>query len=293
MVFNADHTCVLRDLDGVARDEDFDCDWEVARETQQLRLSLPAGTNYGCFTDPQNIGLTQTPLTVEDYEQMVQGSWAWSTDGVNHDYNMVFNADHTCELFDLLGATCGLALDCQWEIVMWTRQLKFSTAGESIGFFASYQGIKLDVYEGPSIEEYEEMIQGRWAWSTDGMTHDYNMVFNADHTCELFDLEGFTYVGDLDCDWEIMVWTQQLKLSILGDGSIGFFADPQNVLLYSGPTVEDFEHMIQGRWAWYTDGVTHDFNMLFNPDHTCELFDLYGRTYDEAFDCDWHIVMWT
>ena len=70
------------------------------------------------------------------------------------------------------------------------------------------------------------------------------MVFNADHTCELYDLEGAIYVGDLDCDWEIMIMTKQLKLGILGDGSIGFFANPQNVNLYSGPTLDEYEDMI-------------------------------------------------
>ncbi len=47
------------------------------------------------------------------------------------------------------------------------------------------------------------MISGRWAWSTDGIRHDFNMVFNADHTCVLRDLDGVARDEDFDCDWEV------------------------------------------------------------------------------------------
>jgi hypothetical protein len=51
------------------------------------------------------------------------------------------------------------------------------------------------------------------------------MMFNPHHSCQLFDLEGVPYGKPLDCIWEIVFWTKQLKLGIIGE-NVGFFANP-------------------------------------------------------------------
>jgi len=68
-------------------------------------------------------------------------------------------------------------------------------------------------------------------------------MFNPHHSCQLFDLEGVPYGKPLDCIWEIVFWTKQLKLGIIGE-NVGFFANPQLIKLYRGPTLEEYEEMI-------------------------------------------------
>ncbi len=42
---------------------------------------------------------------------------------------------------------------------------------------------KLSRNRGLERQIYETMILGKWAWSTDTITHDHFVIFNEDHSC--------------------------------------------------------------------------------------------------------------
>jgi hypothetical protein len=86
-----------------------------------------------------------------------------------------------------------------------------------------------------------------------------------------------------------------LKIGVPPGTHFGHFCHPSNIKLelYSGHSLEDYEEMIQGIWAWSTNGVIHDRDIIFNNDYTCELRDRYGKTKYDASNCFWGINMRT
>ena len=63
--------------------------------------------------------------------------------------------------------------------------------------------------------EYEEMVLGKWAWSSDGETHDHFVMFDEDNTCSFSDLSDHTIMAyEVHCRWRLAMKVLQLKMHV-------------------------------------------------------------------------------
>ncbi len=61
-------------------------------------------------------------------------------------------------------------------------------AGEFAKTCLLEQKSKLTRKRGLDRTEYESLLLGRWAWSSDGTSHDHFILFNEDNTCSFQNL---------------------------------------------------------------------------------------------------------
>jgi hypothetical protein len=158
-------------------------------------------------------------LDQEIYTQMALGKWAWSGDGETHDHYIVFRDDHACSFLDLENTVIEkFEGECKWGILMKSLKLKMSVPQTiSGGFIQSNRDCvdlnrKRGVY---NLEMYEEIVAGKWSWSSDGLIHDSFIVLADDHTCEFQNLDGVV-IGPREsegpCTWTILMKHNTLKL---------------------------------------------------------------------------------
>ncbi len=67
-----------------------------------------------------------------------------------------------------------------------TKQLELSIAEGAYGEFATpnMEHAMMTKIMGPTLAEYEEMVLGAWAWSTDGSQQNAILFLNAESHCE-------------------------------------------------------------------------------------------------------------
>jgi hypothetical protein len=53
----------------------------------------------------------------------------------------------------------------------------------------------------PMLNEFEEMIQGPWAWSTDGTAKNAFIILHDNHRCSFVDLNDREIVDENSCKW--------------------------------------------------------------------------------------------
>ena len=242
-------------------------------------------------------------LERDEYEQMVLGKWAWSSDGITHDHFIVFKEDHTCSFQNLKDNKIVRAYEgqCRWKILLKSHQLKMTVPRRVLsqgGFIDSnILSAKLSRKGGLERDEYEQMVLGKWAWSSDDESHDSFIVFREDHTCSLLKLNEETIrMAEGQCRWKILLKSLQLKMSLPRQMG-GYFID-SNVLSAQlsrkrGLEAEEYESMILGKWAWSNDGnKTHNHFVVFSEDNTCSFQDLEDRPI-AAFEgqCRWKILI--
>jgi hypothetical protein len=84
---------------------------------------------------------------------------------------------------------------------------KRMSKGRKGGFIDSrIVSARLERPRGLLHDEYQQMVLGKWAWSSDRETHDHFIVFKEDHSCSFQDLNGRTikaYEGQ--CRWKILM----------------------------------------------------------------------------------------
>ncbi len=140
---------------------------------------------------------------------MVLGKWSWSSDGDSHDHFILLKEDNSCSLQNLnaeiIEAYEGL---CQWKILMKSLQLVLIVPMDIAGGFidANIVSAKLSRQHGLERDEYEQMVLGKWAWSSDGMAHDHFILFKEDHSC-LFSNLNEKIIGAYEgqCRWKILM----------------------------------------------------------------------------------------
>ena len=137
---------------------------------------------------------------------------------------------------------------------------------------------------------------GKWAWSSDGETHDHFIVFKDDNSCSFENLKGRTVKAyDGQCTWKINMKSLQLKMTIPTRIAGGFIDHKMSeVKLSQEADLEPsyYEAMVLGRWAWSSDGKNHDHFIVFKEGQRCSFQDLNNRTI-MAYEgqCRWKILM--
>ena len=135
---------------------------------------------------------------------------------------------------------------------------------------------KLTRSRGLERDEYEQMVLGKWSWSSWGESHDAFIIFKEDNSCSFKDLNEETIAAyDGQCRWKILMKSLQLKLTIpTWMMMYGGFIEPNIVSAKlsrsRGLVREFFEEMVLGKWAWSSDGESHDHFIIFNEDNTCK-----------------------
>ncbi len=48
---------------------------------------------------------------------------------------------------------------------------------------------------------------GKWAWTSDGKTHDYYIIFDKNNSCLFTDLDDMEISCESECNWKIHMKT--------------------------------------------------------------------------------------
>ena len=85
LILKENKFCEFQNLQKVIQDEfNGQCSWFIDIETKQLVLVIPEGA-YGDFVpvDMLDALMTKYYYSLEEYHEMVEGAWSWSTDGTD------------------------------------------------------------------------------------------------------------------------------------------------------------------------------------------------------------------